>query len=339
MASANSCRWMPWASLTCLRATLSTRSPSRSPARSAGPPGTTCTSRTPARWPVRSATASGRGAGAPTTPRYARRTRPSTISVDRIRRVVLFIGIASPRPMPASVVLMPTTSPVEFASAPPELPGLSAASVWITSSITRPTRPLLTGTARPSALTTPAVTEPARPNGLPTAMTSWPTCRRSASPNFAAPGASADALSTARSARGSVPTTVNGDSAPSANTAVPSRLPPTTCALVNRKPSSVNTTADPAPRGIRTPATCGVTDFATAITACEYASSGSMGASRSHDHTPIVLFGEPCCPGRSPTAHPPRTAVAQRSSSIARSTAFAMASVPASFGCRWSPLS
>jgi hypothetical protein len=43
------------------------------------------------------------------------------------------------------------------------LPGFNAASVWITSSITRPARRDATGTALPSALITPAVTEPARP--------------------------------------------------------------------------------------------------------------------------------------------------------------------------------
>src|SRR2546421_500863 len=35
-------------------------------------------------------------------------------------------------------VLTPITSPREFTSGPPELPGLSAASAWITSSISRP---------------------------------------------------------------------------------------------------------------------------------------------------------------------------------------------------------
>ena len=35
-------------------------------------------------------------------------------------------------------VLMPITSPAEETSGPPELPGLRAASVWITSPISRP---------------------------------------------------------------------------------------------------------------------------------------------------------------------------------------------------------
>ena len=37
-----------------------------------------------------------------------------------------------------TAVLMPITSPREDTSGPPELPGLSAASVWMTSSIMRP---------------------------------------------------------------------------------------------------------------------------------------------------------------------------------------------------------
>ena len=51
-----------------------------------------------------------------------------------IRREVALIGTASPRPTPATAVLMPMTRPRESASAPPELPGLRAASVWMTSS-------------------------------------------------------------------------------------------------------------------------------------------------------------------------------------------------------------
>src|SRR5437660_967018 len=91
-----------------------------------------------------------------------------------IRWVVVVIGTARPRPTPATAVLMPTTRPELSASAPPELPGLSAASVWITSSITRTDVPARVGSDRPSALTTPAVTLPAKPTGLPTATTSGP---------------------------------------------------------------------------------------------------------------------------------------------------------------------
>ena len=72
------------------------------------------------------------------------------------------------------------------ASAPPELPGLSAASVWITFSTSRLAWPSRAASERPRALTTPAVTEPAKPSGLPIATTSWPTRSRAASPNGAA---------------------------------------------------------------------------------------------------------------------------------------------------------
>ena len=63
-------------------------------------------------------------------------------------------------------VLMPTTSPVVATSGPPEFPGLSAASVWMTSSMSRP---LWARKDRPSAETTPAVTVDSKPNGLPIA--------------------------------------------------------------------------------------------------------------------------------------------------------------------------
>ena len=146
-----------------------------------------------------------------------------------------------PRPTPATAVLMPTTRALASASAPPELPGLSAASVWMTSSITRPRA----GSDRPSALTTPAVTDPASPSGLPTATTSWPTLSLSASPSSAGSGVGPFARSTARSDSGSAPTTRNGADVPSANSAVPAVALPTTWALVSRNPSPVKTTPEP----------------------------------------------------------------------------------------------
>ena len=57
-------------------------------------------------------------------PSHARRTRPSVISAPMIARVGALIGIASPRPTPATAVLTPTTSPRPLTSAPPELPGI-----------------------------------------------------------------------------------------------------------------------------------------------------------------------------------------------------------------------
>ena len=60
------------------------------------------------------------------------------MSAPMIFRVVSLIGTARPRPTPATAVLIPTTWPRPSASAPPELPGLSAASVWMTFSTMRP---------------------------------------------------------------------------------------------------------------------------------------------------------------------------------------------------------
>ena len=82
------------------------------------------------------------------------------MSAEMIERVCVLIGTARPSPMPAIAVLTPTTRPRPSTSAPPELPGFSAASVWMTLSTTRCAAPERTGSERPSADTTPAVTEP-----------------------------------------------------------------------------------------------------------------------------------------------------------------------------------
>ena len=168
---------------------------------------------------------------------------------------------------------MPTTRPWESASAPPELPGLRAASVWMTSSIIRAVVRPRAGIERPSALTTPAVTEPASPSGLPTATTSEPTRSESASPYSGGLGTSRSVRTTARSESASVPTTSNRAVVPSPNAASPAVAPPTTWALVIRWPSSLSTTADPAdsprrPR-MRRAATRGVRLSATPTTIAE----------------------------------------------------------------------
>ena len=74
-------------------------------------------------------------------------------------------GVAGDReadPCAAAIiaVLIPMTSPLVVTSGPPELPGLSAASVWMMSSISRPDR---ARSERPSALTTPEVTVWSKP--------------------------------------------------------------------------------------------------------------------------------------------------------------------------------
>jgi hypothetical protein len=89
--------------------------------------------------------------------------------------LMLLIGMAKPRPMLPPVeeaiqVFMPMTSPWMFTRAPPELPLLIEASVWMKSLIFPSGPP-----ERLTALTMPAVTEDTRPRGLPIAMAQSPT--------------------------------------------------------------------------------------------------------------------------------------------------------------------
>jgi hypothetical protein len=175
---------------------------------------------------------------------------------------------------------MPTTRPRPSASAPPELPGFSAASVWITLSTTRTADPARVGSERPSADTTPAVTEPPKPCGFPIATTSWPTRRRSASPSSAGASPSPCARRTARSESGSVPTISASNSRPSVNVARARSPPATTWAEVSANPSEVMTTPLPLPRSrprrsTFSAATEGARRSATEITAREYASSAA----------------------------------------------------------------
>src|SRR5262249_15747102 len=78
-----------------------------------------------------------------------------------------------------------------------ELPGLMAASVWITLVISRP---LAVGSLRLSALMMPVVSDWSRPNGLPMANTDWPTFRSSEVP-IAIGGGGRRGLSTRRTPR------------------------------------------------------------------------------------------------------------------------------------------
>ena len=129
------------------------------------------------------------------------------------------IGIAKPRPIePASPSeelavrieeLMPTTLPFRSTSAPPLLPGLIAASVWMAGYVVLlPSLSEPTSTGRLSALTMPLVTVDSRPNGEPIATTPSPTLRSLDLPMVAGVRPETpSALMTAVSVSGSVPTT------------------------------------------------------------------------------------------------------------------------------------
>src|SRR6202021_3014469 len=148
--------------------------------------------------------------------------------------------MAKPRPIeplcasgesPPSVAiaeLTPTNCPAMLTNAPPELPGLIAASVWMASSTVfwLPDSPVV-DTGRFIALTIPVVTVPSRPSGEPPAITGWPTRRLADDPRLI--GVSPEmpcTRTTAISVVGSAPTTVNSAVQPSENVTVVFGLAP-----------------------------------------------------------------------------------------------------------------
>ena len=165
-------------------------------------------------------------------------------------------GMAKPRPIePDSLEsvaideLMPMTWPCALNSGPPELPGLTAASIWI-ALVTVASFALSpdVDTGRSTAETMPVVTVLARPSGLPTAMTGSPTTTFEESPSAAALRSSGASLSliTARSVVGSVPTIVASKMRPSVSVTCTSPLASaTTWLLVTMLPSSSMMTPEP----------------------------------------------------------------------------------------------
>ena len=141
--------------------------------------------------------------------------RPSWISLPTTKLAVL-TAMAKQIPCAGRIiaVLTPMTRPCASTSGPPELPGFSAASVWMTSSTSRPD---CVRSERPSALTTPAVTVQSKPNGLPTATAIWPTRSADESPNATGVRSGACSRTTARSVSGSSPTRWPGSLRPSSS--------------------------------------------------------------------------------------------------------------------------
>jgi hypothetical protein len=126
-----------------------------SPAWAAGEPGTARTTTTPS-MPSRVATAS----FAATIPILGVGTRPLLMSSGTTRFTVS-TGTANPmRALEPDgdviAVVTPISRPAESSSGPPEFPGFTAASVWMTLPISRPA---FVGSRRFKALMTPVVSD------------------------------------------------------------------------------------------------------------------------------------------------------------------------------------
>ena len=176
-------------------------------------------------------------------PRRPSRAPAATVSaVDRDREADA--DAAEPPPPVAIWELTPITRPAASSSGPPELPGLSAASVWITSSIANPLGAVI---RRCSAETTPVVSVRSSPNGLPIATAGSPTCTSEESPSSS--GCSSGPRARPPAARGRcrrpcrprAPSTVRW----SENATRTSVEEATTCALVRMWPLSSSTKPEP----------------------------------------------------------------------------------------------
>ena len=177
------------------------------------------------------------------SPSVPRRTSPVATNCAITVRARL-VGIAKLRPMlPAMLprglklaVLMPISSPLRLTSAPPELPGLIEASVWMKFWKPSPRRPL-----RPTADTMPEVTVWPMPNGLPTATTKSPTLSVLESASASALRFCAGIFITAMSVSGSEPTKSAFSVRPSASVIETSSAPSITWWLVSTRPLAAST--------------------------------------------------------------------------------------------------
>src|SRR5437762_5430013 len=153
--------------------------------------------------------------------------------------------------------LMPTTAPDASSSAPPELPGDMAASVWIRLATFGEPWPDA-GIWRLSPDTTPVVTVLEKPSGLPIATTAAP-CRGSCCWKAAAGRLDRSVITTARSLTPSVAVTVPATWLPSDRPTWTARLSPTTCAFVTMTPPVRYTTPLPRPVAVTMVTTDGST--------------------------------------------------------------------------------
>mmetsp|Transcript_1360 Transcript_1360/g.3715 ORF Transcript_1360/g.3715 Transcript_1360/m.3715 type:complete len:263 (+) Transcript_1360:542-1330(+) len=145
------------------------------PALAAGPPSRALRTMIPLTPSVSTACS-----GAKEMPRMGRTTRPYCRMLPTL---LLMVSDGMANPMPElepdgekMAVLMPMTQPELSKSGPPLLPGLMAASVWMTPWMGRPVSDWI---SRSVPDTTPVVRVKSRPKGLPMAYTRCPTCRPS----------------------------------------------------------------------------------------------------------------------------------------------------------------
>ncbi len=122
---------------------------------------------------------------------------------------------------------MPTRFPFASTSAPPELPGLIAASVWMKFA-----NELAASISRPSALTIPIVTVCPTLKGLPIASTMSPTRSDSDCPKVMGVSPWTLTRTTARSVSWSIPTVFAGTLRPSGSVTSISLTPSTMWSLV-----------------------------------------------------------------------------------------------------------
>mmetsp|Transcript_35064 Transcript_35064/g.78045 ORF Transcript_35064/g.78045 Transcript_35064/m.78045 type:complete len:355 (+) Transcript_35064:152-1216(+) len=170
----------------------------------------------------------------------------------------MLTGIAKPTPllMPLPVgsaiaVLIPITRPALSRRMPPELPGLIAASVWITFLM----RASPVSSSLPSPLMMPWVSVWSRPKGLPMAYTFCPTRRPSEMPSVTGlsspmrPSSSPVSCSTAMSLSASNPTTLALYVLWSSSVTLTSAAPLITWKLVTTWPLSSQMKPEPRPAG------------------------------------------------------------------------------------------
>ena len=180
------------------------------PALSAGASGSTPLTIAPSALGKPSASATSLLTSPICTPIRPRVTLPLARNCSTIDMASL-IGIASEIPMKPPLrdticELMPTTSPFMLSNGPPELPGLTATSVWI--------KGRYSPVSRPKALTIPEVTVDSRPKGEPIAITHCPFLSSLALPIGKVAIPLASTLSKATSVRSSLPMTLAVNSLP-----------------------------------------------------------------------------------------------------------------------------